>query len=352
VATKVTLKDIAREADVSVGFASKALSGYADVSESTQERIRQISKRLGYRPPGSRQSTQRRSASSPSQLRRACLIFLESRNSGSAYAKHWVREFSLAARRQDIRLEVIAIESDEDDPLRGEELRRYADDVDGLLVFGFIEAWIGDVIQAVDKPCVAIGDFGHGSKPVAHQVNIDKCEMARTATRALLDAGHRRIGFFAPASQPGSWSDQWRIGYQLALIEAGITVDPVLRPLFDLTDRSALGARAAAHMAAVTPRPDAYVVPETPLAAHFRHAMAGHGINVEPHQMVIGGDSEVVGQFGLNDYPFFSEDVASSVVHALDLLRRLAQSKSVPPVQVMIPCQSQNLGRLVRKEQQ
>ncbi|MFW6039410.1 MAG: LacI family DNA-binding transcriptional regulator, partial [bacterium] len=215
-ASRVTLKDIAREANVSVGLASKALSRYPEVSEDMQRRIQRISKRLGYRPRRRRITPNEAAASAP-RPRRVCLTFLDGRSAASAYTRHWVRELSLAAGRQDMRLEVVVIESD-DAPSCGDELRRCAEDVDGMLLLGFIRTGIGSIIRDIGKSCLAIGDFEPGPRPVTHQVNIDKREMAYSATRALLDAGHRRIGFFATASQPGGWNEQWLNGYRLALI--------------------------------------------------------------------------------------------------------------------------------------
>lgn len=47
---KVTIKDVAREAGVSITTVSRALNGYTDVSQKTKERIREIVERLDYAP--------------------------------------------------------------------------------------------------------------------------------------------------------------------------------------------------------------------------------------------------------------------------------------------------------------
>ena len=46
----VTIRDIAREAGVTVGTVSRALNNYPDVSPTTRERIVETAQRLGYRP--------------------------------------------------------------------------------------------------------------------------------------------------------------------------------------------------------------------------------------------------------------------------------------------------------------
>lgn len=46
----VSIRDIAREAGVTVGTVSRALNNYPDVSPTTRERIVETAQRLGYRP--------------------------------------------------------------------------------------------------------------------------------------------------------------------------------------------------------------------------------------------------------------------------------------------------------------
>ena len=47
---KVSLADVAKAADVSIGTASKALSGRPGMSEVTRQRVRDVAKQLSYVP--------------------------------------------------------------------------------------------------------------------------------------------------------------------------------------------------------------------------------------------------------------------------------------------------------------
>ena len=47
----VTIRDVAREAGVSVATVSHALTGYTDISVKTRQKIQETARRLGYQPP-------------------------------------------------------------------------------------------------------------------------------------------------------------------------------------------------------------------------------------------------------------------------------------------------------------
>jgi LacI family transcriptional regulator len=80
------------------------------------------------------------------------------------------------------------------------------------------ERQLGTPIVAVDRPLIdALSD----------SVVFANREGARNGTRALLDAGHRRIAFVG--SRPTLYTHGERLsGYRDALVERGITPDPAL----------------------------------------------------------------------------------------------------------------------------
>ena len=46
----VTIRDVAKEARVSIGTVSRAFNGYQDINEETKIKIFQVAKNLGYAP--------------------------------------------------------------------------------------------------------------------------------------------------------------------------------------------------------------------------------------------------------------------------------------------------------------
>ena len=48
---RVTIRDVATEAGVSIGTASKALNGQGKLRSETRERVTEVAQRLGFAPP-------------------------------------------------------------------------------------------------------------------------------------------------------------------------------------------------------------------------------------------------------------------------------------------------------------
>ena len=333
----VTLKDIAREADLSIAAVSKALAGSPHISAATRRRVRAISERLNYQP-------RRRRSAEGKPGRVGCLLIEIDRM--ARYATHWLNVLPQAATERALRLELGGIERLDEGDWR-EALQEHAAELDALLLVGCIKSSVLDAVDALNVPCVVIGDLEseHGTAPPAvHRVNTDKLAMSQFATRALIAQGHQRIAFFCGSHPPGGWNDQWLSGYRLALMRAGLSDDPALRPVLRDTAAPNIGVEAARYMAGLDHPPDAYVVPSVRGAARFRETMAEFGMELSPQQMVIGGSREEAAEYGLEHAPLVTEDINTMASRAVDLLARLAQGETLPPAQVVVPYQIHHLA--------
>ena len=336
-AQEITLKDIAREANLSVAAVSKALAGYPHISESTRERVRTISDRLNYKP-----RPRRRTGKSE---RRVGVMLIEV-DRMSRYSSRWLTGLTQAAGRSDVRLELSGIDRiDEHNPLA--TLRDQAAGLDALLLFGCIKPAVLEAAGHLGVPCVVVGDIepDYGTPlPAVHRVNTDKLAMGQFATRALIEQGHERIGFFCAPYPAGGWNDQWMTGYRLALIRAGLSDEPAIRPVLDAVNRHEVGADAARYMLELDERPTAYVAPTVRGAARFLETMAEHGVELGPDQLIVGGRADEARDYGLGRFPLVCENVGDMAVRAVDLLSRLADGEQLPPAEVLVPYSVRNIG--------
>jgi len=179
----VTIKDVAREAKVSVATVSRALNGSADVTPATRARIERAAARLRYVPMGAARSL---------VTRRTQAIGALLPDLFGEFFSELIRGIDLAARTHGLHLLVSSSHGDADEAAVA--LRAMQGRVDGVLIMSphvdaaFLRKHLADSIPAVllDSP---------PREPRRPHVNIDNQGGARAMTQYLLALGHRKIAF-------------------------------------------------------------------------------------------------------------------------------------------------------------
>lgn len=210
---RVRIVDVARSAGVSVATVSRVLNGVETVSSELRTRVMTASETLGYRPnPHARALHSGRSHA----------IGVAATYVGGFFAQLF-DGLEAGLTDQGYRLLVAGgngTRDDENDTLI-DLLDRH---VDALVVF--LEA-IGDAdlaqIHARGIPTVVLGRVVPGLEERC--LAWDQRAGGALATRYLLAMGHRRIGHVAGPSY-NLHARERREGYQLAMAEAGIEVEP------------------------------------------------------------------------------------------------------------------------------
>lgn len=339
----VRLQDIAREANLSVSAVSKALRGYPHVSEETRRRVLSISKRLNYKAHLRERLGEVASGAVTAESRRSAGLVLFDRDPTSESASRWLTLLTHEAEDQGLRLELCSL-------TRANAVRDAASLKDRLaplgavLVLGCVSLDVIEAVRALDVPCVVLGDIESGlpqHQLPCHLIASDKLAMAGLATQTLIEAGHRRIGFFCASFPRGGWSDMWLTGYRLAMMRAGLDLDPRIHPVFEDVDRDEVGVAAAEYMLSLSDPPTAYVIPAVRGAARFIETMRKHGVHLDPSRVIMGGQSR--GPFsdrsiyGLDDYPLISEDASAMTRTAVDLVSRLVDGATPPTATILVP---------------
>jgi len=216
----VRLKDIALRGGVSVMTVSKVLRDAPDISPGTKTRIKMLAEEMGYVPDSLAQGLRTRTT------RTIGLVISAATNPMFARA-------ILAIEQQvhDLGYELILAHS-LNDPAREENVvrRLLSRRVDGLIlspVYRLSPAApvYGDLLES--KTPVVI--LGHRAAFCASFPNVETEDVqgSYTATRHLIDLGHRRIAYFAgPNIAP--WAQERLEGHRRALIDARIELDEKL----------------------------------------------------------------------------------------------------------------------------
>ncbi|MCC6422337.1 MAG: LacI family DNA-binding transcriptional regulator [Phycisphaerales bacterium] len=332
----IRLKDIATRAEISVAAVSMALADHPDISTETKRQVRELSQVLGYRRAGvymKGESTQRR-------LERIGLVFIGGR---SAVQPHSILPRALArqAQQNNFRLEIIDIESIEDPGQVIEQTVNFGKMLDGLIISGYADERLLEALNEKNIPCVIIGhillndaDLGRIHR-VGHTVASDEMYASQAVVGRLIELGHRRIAFASENAPRGLCHWQWLMGYKLALMEHGQTIDP---QLIAITGRKFAGPQIVQQFSALGDPPTAYLVPDITTAHSLVQAHAAAFPDAGPlhKSLICGGNPEMLEIFGMNDYPVVMENADMLVTAAVNRLAELRMNPLPQPTQLTI----------------
>ncbi|GAA4412250.1 LacI family DNA-binding transcriptional regulator [Actinokineospora soli] len=273
------MDDIARHVGLSRTTVSFVINGRTDmnISEESRKRVWDAVRDLGYRPDAGARSL---------AARRTDLIGVVTDITTSPFGGGIVQGAQDAAWRQGKLLLIVGTDGDP-----GVE----AAAVDMLLerrVEGMIYATLAHREVAVPKamtevPTVLVHCFD-GALP---HVLPDEAEGGRTGTRRLIDAGHRRIGLInLDPAVPAAVGR--RAGYERALAEAGIPVDPRLIVSGDATATS--GFERAAELLDLDDPPTGLFCCTDRMAMGAYDAVRERGLRVPQDIGVVGYDNQEI----------------------------------------------------------
>ena len=216
----IRLKDIAKQANVSVMTVSKALRDKPDIASTTRARIRAIADQVGYVPNHAARGLRTRSTS------QFALII-------SALTNPLYTRVIMAIEEQshEMGYEILFAQT-LNNPEREERVirRMLARQVDGLFIRPVYRpdntALIYDELRQYGTPTVIVG---HRALFCSEFPNVQTDDLAasRLATQHLLDLGHQRISCFTgPTFSP--WAQERYEGYRRALMDANLEADEKL----------------------------------------------------------------------------------------------------------------------------
>ena len=277
-----TIKDVAREAGVSVATVSRVFSGKGPVQEDTRHRVLDVAARLRYAPNAA--------ARSLTTNRTGTLGVLLPDLYGEFFSEV-IRGIDLAARKSGFHVLVSSSHSDRSEVEA--VLRALRGRVDGLIVMSpeadaqALQANLSSTLPVVLLNCrVEGGGF--------ESINIDNYGGSLGMTRHLLALGHHRIAFVQGA--PGNHDAQERLrGYRDALRTYSGSWSEELELPGDFGEES--GHRAGAALLHLEPRPTAVFAANDAMAIGLLSALQEAGVRVPDDVAVVGFDDIPIARF-------------------------------------------------------
>lgn len=304
----VRLQDVASLAGVSMKTVSNVVRGYQHVSPAMRDRVQAAIAQLGYRP----NLTARRLATG-----RTGMIALAIPELDQFYFAEIARLIGEEAGRQGYR---ILVEQTLNDVEAERAVIRDREEglVDGVI---FQPAGIDTLEIARLRPETPLVLLGEAARPLsADHVMIDNTAAARDAVELLVRSGRRQVAFLGSVSGDLTESTHLRLlGYQEALLAAGIPLDPALMLRsegFAVDD----GVRAITAALAAGVRFDALLCRDDQFAMAALRGLGLAGLRVPQDVAVLGWDDTAIARYATPAISSVSPDKAALVRTALRLL--------------------------------
>ncbi len=270
-----TIKDVAREAGVSVATVSRVFNDSERVNEDTRLRVRAVAERLRFWP----NSVARSLITNRTQAIGVLLPDLH-----GEFFSEVIRGIDLAARREGLHVLVSSSHSDTKELVR--TLRSMRGRIDGLIIMAPDRAFAPAIrASAWDCPVVLLGPGTEA--PDFDTVAIANHDGAYAVVRHLQRLGHKRI---ATVTGPAENLDavQRVEGYRAAMRDGGVANTRTLEVEGDFTEPS--GYQAAQALLQLSPPPTAIFVANDVMAVGVLGACRDVGVRVPREVAVVGFD--------------------------------------------------------------
>ena len=272
----VTIKDVAREARVSVATVSRALNGHDSVTSATREHVGAIAKRLRYVPHAAARSL---------ITRRTETLGVVLPDLHGEFFSELIRGIDGAAREHGLHLLVSSSHGSASET--GAALRALSGRVDGILI---MSPHAAETHLADDLPTSAPVVLMNTRSQDDHYLSlaIDNHSGAWTMVDHLVGAGYQRIALVNGPNENFDAQERLR-GYRDALAHFAEGSYPQVLD-GDFSEES--GHRAGVAIAAMMPRPDAVFAANDMMAVGCLRAFAEAGLRV-PHDIAVAGFDDI-----------------------------------------------------------
>lgn len=300
----VTIRDVARHADVSVASASRALNGHPSVTPATRERVIEAARLLDYVPHLGARSL---------SMRRTGMIGVVLPDLFGEFFSEIIRGIDRGVRRRGLHLLLSNMHGGADETASA--LRAMRGRVDGLLVMSpevgpsFIESHL-----PADLPAVILN--GPPGATGRTSLGIDNAAGVRAAVRHLVDQGCRQLAHIAgPAGNTDA--DERAAAFRASVAEELGIADPLVVPGdFGV----ATGAEAGRWLAAMRERVDGVFAANDIMAIGCMTALVEAGVRVPLDMAIVGFDDVPVAQYVSPALTTLGVDIAGMGTRAVDLL--------------------------------
>jgi DNA-binding LacI/PurR family transcriptional regulator len=326
----VTIRDVAREANVASSTVSYAFNGKAVLREATRKRIMDAAKKLGYLPRPAR--------GQPTTISTTSVIaFLLPGGPGELPQDyHYVAESLRGATdvAQDFGFIVTILYQKVKNPHFGFVTLCKTRKIQGIMIFG-PKARDPEVEDLVTERFPVVTILGHPSASGIMNVGIDNEEGAFRATEHLIILGHSRIAILLPGSTEVYFSADRYEGYKRALETYHIPHDAALVRNGELSPDVA--EEAMGSLLGLPQRPTAVFAGNDTQAMGAMRAARRRGFRVPEDLAVVGFDDIAVSRLSAPGLTTIHSSDYKIAAEATRMLIRKIRRPEIQPETIMLP---------------
>jgi LacI family transcriptional regulator len=289
-----TLKDIAKQAGVSVAAVSYVINGKKQLSEETTRRIEAAISESNYSPHTLAKSLRM------GKTQTIGVLVEDVRGLPTADIVNGVEDYLETKGYQMILNDLHMLEKLYNQYDQIEDFKEYINDrvqlilrshVDGIIYVGLHDRHIDTIINPITTPFVFA--YSHGTCN-DHYVTYNNFDSAINATNYLIEHGHREIAVIA--GHPDSFPTHERMkGFVAAMEKAGLPVHPEFVSYGDWEYES--GYRLTQQLLTLPHRPSAIFVMNDLMAAGSLNSAQQAGLKIPQDLSIIGFDNREIARY-------------------------------------------------------
>jgi len=316
---RVTINDMAKALGLTKSTVSRALNGYADISEATQLRVKRMAERLNYQPLSHAQAIK------TGRTRSLGLVLqLSDHDAQRPFLAEFLAGVSNGASAEGYTLTVASADDETHMIATFQGLLRDRKADGFILPRAMIRDQRVKMLRDADVPFVLFGRQDDEDGCCWHDIRGE--DAMRDAVLHLAGLGHERIGFINGGAIY-SYARLRRAGYDAGLVAANLDHDPAL--IVDDVVTREKGAAAAMTLLNMPDRPTAIVCAVDLAALGVYQTAAKLGLRVGTDLSIIGYDGIQEGAHVDPQLSTFAVDTQKSGARLASLLVRRIRGEPV-----------------------
>ncbi|KAA9029947.1 LacI family DNA-binding transcriptional regulator [Niallia endozanthoxylica] len=327
----ITIKDVAKAANVTPSTVSRVIADNPRISNKTKRKVRQVMEELGYQP----NYKARNLASRTTQTIGLVMPNSTDQVFQNPFFPEVIRGISKMAHMTEYAIQFSTGETEEE-IYDGVVQMVQSGRVDGvILLYSRMNDRVRAFLEEKAFPYTMIGKPSYDVEKISH-VDNDNFSAAKEVTEYLLQLGHTKIGFVGGSTSLMVTLDRQQ-GYETALKEAGIPIceEYIVHEDFLIEG----GKQAISELLSLKETPTALVVVDDLMAFGIINTLEKMGLRVPDDISIVGFNNLLLSEISQPPLTTVNINIFDLGYHAAKNLIEIINNPDEPAKRIIVPYQ-------------